>query len=506
MLHDLLPDDVTAIQTGDPRLNRRCASILQMFAERPGFSIPETMGASANTEAVYRALRNPRVTAELLLGPHVAGTWRRAMAAQSRPDAEQAPECPDGDNAVQMVDTMPLLISLHDTSRLAFSGVSPREGLPHDGSKSTAHLHLSCFVGEGDAGEMFGVSHYDLYAVENKCWIPLNTEDCAWEEELVSGSERWRRSVQAIAAASPANCRIVHVMDREADDYGLWDCILSVGHEFVIRGCQNRRTKRDKDATPTVSDLRQGLVAVAHRTVRLSRRGGARPPASRRTHPDRDERAAKLEIRVGAATFVRPANYPPSWREEIALKVVHVTEVGTPEEFEPVDWLLYTTLPVDTMEQALRVVDIYRRRWIIEEYFKALKTGCAVESLQLESAKTLRKMIAVLVPAAWKLMALRTLSREERDIPASAVLDEVEVAVLRSNPAGRSLPASPTVADVCAAVARLGGHLKQNGRPGWAILGRGLELLQTLAAGWRLAMEAMGLSALPVGRREVPEL
>ena len=67
-------------------------------------------------------------------------------------------------------------------------------------------------------------------------------------------------------------------------------------------------------------------------------------------------------------------------------------------------------------------------------------------------------------------------------------------------------PAAPTTTQDVAVVARLGGHLKQNGRPGWAVLGRGLELLQTLAAGWRLAMEAMGLSALPVGRREVPEL
>ncbi len=184
---------------------------------------------------------------------------------------------------------------------------------------------------------------------------------------------------------------------------------------------------------------------------------------------------------------------------------MHGTEVGTPEEVEPVDWLLYTTLPADTKEQALRVVDIYRRWWIIEEYFRALKTGCAVESLQLESAKTLSKMIAVLVPAAWKWMALRTLSREERVIAASAVLDEVEVAVLRSNLAGKSRRASPTVVDVCVTVARLGGQLTQNSRLGWAVLGRGLEPPQTFAAAWRLAMEAMGLSALPVGRRPVPE-
>jgi hypothetical protein len=506
MIHDLLLDDVSKIRVGDPRLDRRCGRILTAFADRPGLSIPETMETSADTEALYRMLRNPRVTADLLSGPHRIGTWQRAMAAHNRGETGESKGHDCDENSLPIVEERPLLISLHDTSQFGFKGEVAREGLPHDGSKATMHLHLSCVVGEGDVGALFGVSNHDLYAVENKCWIPLNTETCAWEEELVSGSERWRRSVQTVAASCPEACQMVHVMDREADDYGLWDVVLNVGHELLVRGCQMRRTKRDQTTDPAVFDVRQGLVTVAHRSVRLSRRGGGRPPASRQSHPDRDERAAKLEVRVGSATFIRPANYPASWREEIMLNIVHVGEVGAPDDCEPVDWLLYTTLPVDTDEKALRVVDIYRRRWIIEEYFKALKTGCAAEALQLESARTLSKMIAVLVPAAWKLMALRTLSRDDRDIPASAVVDEVEIAVLRSKPAGKSLSESPTVAEICAAVARLGGHLKQNGRPGWAVLHRGLQRLQSLAAGWRLAVEALGLSGLPIRRREGLEL
>lgn len=496
MHHDLLSDDVSTINTGDPRLNRRCAGILSAFMERPGLSIPETMVTGAATEACYRALRNSRVTADLLIGPHRSGTWRRAMAAYKGAGSSQ-PGTPSIDKAGESsTGAFPLLINLHDTTQMRYGGESIRMGLPHDGSKSTLYIHLSCVVGEGDIGELFGVSHHDIYVVDEKCWIPLDTDDCAWEEELLTGSERWQRSIQSVAAACPKDHRMAHVMDREADDYALWCVVLDVGHELVVRGCHARKTKPEGPAAPAVSDLRADLDTVATRSVHLSRRGGRRPPASRTAHPDREERAAKLSIRVGAATFVRPANYPPSCREEIALQVVHVIEIDPPAGHEPVDWLLYTTLPVATAEDALRVVDIYRRRWVIEEYFKALKTGCGAEALQLESAKTLRKMIAVLVPAAWKLMALRTLSRDDRATPAGVVMDEVELAVLRNHPVGKALSQQPTVAEVCRAVAQLGGHLKQNGRPGWAVLHRGLQVLLGLTAGWRLAFKSLEEGAI----------
>ena len=55
---------------------------------------------------------------------------------------------------------------------------------------------------------------------------------------------------------------------------------------------------------------------------------------------------------------------------------MHVFELGPPAGAPAVEWLLLTTLPVDTPEALAFVVDSYRARWVIEEYFKALKTGC----------------------------------------------------------------------------------------------------------------------------------
>lgn len=114
----------------------------------------------------------------------------------------------------------------------------------------------------------------------------------------------------------------------------------------------------------------------------MSRRSGLRPPGSRKIHADRDKREARLSIRSGAATVKRPARRPTSLRREVPLHVVEVVEIDPPDGVQPMFWRLLTTLPVTTSEQALEVFDLYRRRWLIEEFNKAFKTECAVEDRQ----------------------------------------------------------------------------------------------------------------------------
>ena len=79
------------------------------------------------------------------------------------------------------------------------------------------------------------------------------------------------------------------------------------------------------------------------------------------------------------------------------------------------EWQLVTSEPIGTQEQVLRVVDWYRGRWLIEEFFKALKTGCAYEKRQLESFATLQIALALLAPVAWQLLLLRQLARAAPD-------------------------------------------------------------------------------------------
>ena len=155
-----------------------------------------------------------------------------------------------------------------------------------------------------------------------------------------------------------------------------------------------------------------------------------------------------------------------------------------PPKGEPaVEWILLTTLPIKTRKQIERIVDIYRARWLIEEFFKAVKTGCRYEQLQLESYSTLTNALAIVLPVAWQMLLLRQLSREA-EAPASAVLTSVQLQVLKAI-SPTKLSSRPTSREVLMAIAALGGHIKNNGDPGWLVLYRGFRDLMMLERGWQ---------------------
>jgi hypothetical protein len=155
--------------------------------------------------------------------------------------------------------------------------------------------------------------------------------------------------------------------------------------------------------------------------------------------------------------------------------------------------MLFTSEPVQTLEDATAVVDHYRARWLIEEYFKALKTGCAFEKRQLTSLPALLRALAIFIPMAWRLLVLRHMGRATPPQPVGDVLDQTQRLLLRKLLARRNyhLPPRPKMQDLMLGVAALGGHIKNNGAPGWLVLGRGLTRLLDTEVGWRLARDEM---------------
>ena len=157
---------------------------------------------------------------------------------------------------------------------------------------------------------------------------------------------------------------------------------------------------------------------------------------------------------------------PPS----LKVNVVTVTERGCPDGVEPVSWFLVTTEPIKTRAQIEFIVDAYRTRWVVEEFFKALKTGCQFERRQLESYQSLDNALAIFLPIAVRLLALRGASRADPD-GACTTLTAQQIAILR-------LHTTPIhVADSH----QRGGH---HGPPGWAVLGRALDRLLLIEIGW----------------------
>ncbi len=227
---------------------------------------------------------------------------------------------------------------------------------------------------------------------------------------------------------------------------------------------------RGQPLISTPSELMGRVAAIATREVALSKRTGkGKAPNSKKKHPARPARTAQLEIAARSVTIARPP-YSVAPSESITLNLVHVREVR-PDGCEPVEWMLMTTEAVENADYILTVVDHYRARWLIEEFFKSLKTGCAYEKRQFESKHALLNILAILVPVAWMLLALRIAIRDESKSPAARLLSPRQLLVLRAalrRRVGRDvLPPKPSESDITYGIARLRRRFHQQIPPTW---------------------------------------
>ena len=455
--------ELDGINLGDARRNRRAQQLVATIQVDPSASFPDIYADESELEAHYRLTGNKNTDHQDILAPHARASWKRAASD-------------------------PCTLVVHDTTDFTFPGEGERIGLVRVGkNRQVFYAHLALAMPEGVDTIIHGLVGLRAYVVEKGSWceVQRNKEF----EELLAGSERWRDLAQQVRKDASTEQMLIHVMDREADDYALWSTIIEQGDDFVIRSSHNRCLAGQK---VKLHDVLGDQPFVVEREVKLSRRGKLRPPKSRKNHPARDRRIARLSIRFGEVTVRRPNGAAPLGDATMTLSLVEVVELDPPEGVKPVRWLLLTSLPADTPELVSRIVDIYRKRWKIEEYIKSIKTGCAMEKRQAESLWTLLNTLALLVPVAWRLMALRTLTRDKPTAAATEVVDELELAALRKLVPKAHLPKRrPTVRHVMLAIAKLGGHLKSNGEPGWLVLGRGLEKLLDFTAGWRAAIEWM---------------
>src|SRR5205814_3722102 len=163
---------------------------------------------------------------------------------------------------------------------------------------------------------------------------------------------------------------------------------------------------------------------------------------------------------------------PEHW---VRVNIVEVHEIGAREDVDPIDWMLITTEPIETIADVQAIVDAYRTRWLIEEFFKAIKTGCQFEKRELESYDAITNLLAMCCPIAWQMLFMRNVARTAPETPASEVLRPSQIEVLRSY-AMIKIPAHPTIREALFAIAGIGGHHTKKD-PGWTTIGRGMERL-----------------------------
>ncbi len=431
---------------GDERLEARLALIAESLAGDAKLSLPEALGDGAELEGAYRFFNNPRVEPDAILRPHVSASAAR-LAEHER------------------------VLVVHDTTEFVFGGRTQRQGL--EGDRFRAHMSLG--VSADGRREPLGVLALKTWVRAEKKAVRTTKERRLDDDRE---SKRWLEQSLAVEAAVGRDVVLIHVEDREADIFESLSKRVMLNMRFIVRAQSLRAINVEGERRNILEHLR-AQVRRFERTVTLSRRQVGR--GLKNTYEDRDGRKARLAFAAAHVVLERPRVDADG--DPINVNVVHVIEVEPPEGEEPVEWLLLTTEPIATVDDIEFVVDSYRARWVIEEYFKALKTGCAYEARQLESYDALRRALAIYAVIAWRLLWMRYLTQHAPTTPASVVATKAELGVLRAQ---KRIGADATVGDFLNAVAKMGGHIKRNGPAGWQVLWRGYRTLGDLAAGFAL--------------------
>lgn len=451
------------LDLGDARRSRRAIAIAERLAASPEASLPDAMGRRAQTEALYRHLSNEEVTLGALLEPHIARTVERVTRAG-------------------------LAFAVSDTTDFKFTGEKPREGLgPINTSAQGFFAHLTLAVSADGTRTPLGVLALETWARkglkhtrQRKCWKR--------RRDRTRESLRWGRGMKAAAERVPGR-QLIHVADRDSDIFDVLADLIDAGQRFVLRSAQNRAlVPFDKDDARRLFEAAKTTPTQYTVEVPVSARsdGVNRPVTLKKRFPKRGSRLAVLSIAARSVTLKRPLLCETTFPRTLNVNIVHAFELGPPPGQAPIEWLLLTSEPIGTTEELAFVVEGYRTRWLIEEYFKAVKTGCAFETRQLESFHTLTNMLAFVLVVAYALLLMRALTRTNAPEPAASILSPQQLRILRAC-TREPLPSEMTVRDALLAVAALGGHLKNNGDPGWRVLSRGWRKLLDYEHGYAIA-------------------
>ncbi len=440
-------------ELGDRRRRPRLIKVATALAENPHGTLPGSFQRWSEVRAAYRLLEQPDVTYDTVIDPH----RQRVRTACGQPGE---------------------YLLVEDTTQLDFTShlAAMDLGRIGDGGGRGLFVHSTLAL----RIERWNEQHEPEVTVEGlfdqRWWARTTpTGRCRRKKrERLAGpreSQRWAAVAEQIGPP-PDGARWTFVADRESDIYETFERCQSNGWQFIIRAEQPRALADEGGSVFTAvaesPELGRFFVAL-------------------RARPGQKARRAEVAVRARAVTLRGPWR-PGGWLGERTVNVVEAREVNAPAGVEPIRWVLLTDWAIDSLAAAMRVIKAYTRRWLIEEYHKALKTGTAIEDSQLETAQRITVLLAILAVVAVRLLNMKLLATTRPDEPVSDQMAGPQVLAILEKTYGR--PAGGwTNAGVLVGIARLGGFLarRSDGSPGWQTIWRGLRKLVWMTHGYDLA-------------------
>jgi hypothetical protein len=369
------------------------------------------------------------------------------------------------------------VLAIQDTSEIHFNTTSQRRrglGEIGRGNHHGVLLHPLLAV-DADNGNCLGLLSGEVWTREGRRTVSHDSRDLSDKE-----SQRW---IATAVAAKPllADAAMVTLLgDRESDIFALYASAAEQDYRVIARSMH--RKLADETGLYAAIDV---MATVQRRAIQLPARG------------QRPARQADLELRFGAIELARPlSKFLRHLPKSLHLAVVDVREINAPPGVEPLHWRLLTSHEVASADDAWRIVEWYKQRWIIEQFFRVLKTqGFRLEDSQVGIADRLLKLVAIAAKAAVITIQLLQ-ARNGSQQGLSTAFNTSEVATLealnqqleaRSKRLKNPHPPD-TLAWAAWVIGRLGGWdgYPSSKPPGPITFKNGLEYFHAVAAGWSL--------------------
>lgn len=473
---DFIDEEFGKLDLGDKRLAVRLRSVMERLLDSPQASIKSACRGWAETLAAYRFFNNDAVTPEAIITPHQQAITKRAKSYDE-------------------------ILVIQDTTELDFSNHKHLKGTgPLNYEERRGFLMHTQFVSTADRLPL-GIWNTKIFARDdqefrkNRKQLPIDQKE----------SFRWLEGFELACdlAQSLPDSQVISISDREGDIYEVFEAWQrrmdnqEPSAQLIVRANQDRAlsspSNTEAKQTDHLFDKMRKAREVGFIEFEIKSREQLKKKAGTRKLTYRQGRLVKQRLHVCQVT-PRPPHRTGKKLQPVSYWAVLAEEIDPPIDQDPIDWLLLTTIPTTSFEEAKKIISHYLARWDIEVFHRTLKTGCRIENIQLKTPEALLPCLVTYAIVAWRILYLTHLGRHCPELPCGVVFDEVEwktaFAVYHSR---KTKPPSqcnePSIGEMIRMVASFGGHLGRKGDspPGAQAMWQGLTRLKDFALGWEMA-------------------
>ncbi len=438
---------------GDKRLNARAKKSLKILMNNdPMQGFPCIFNDQYDLKGFYRLMNNKKVTPEKIAAGYQQGLFDLL--------SESAPKSSDPTKVYYQYQDTTYGSYLHRKETLDLGYV---ENLTDNG----VVIHTGILTDQSFTP--LGISYQKQILRDRSEYQKAHARKKRPFEQ--KESYKWVEAMQwCIPLQQEYNVRIVHIADREGDMTNLFNYAFDHDLHFIVRSRHDRIIKPDESNDQhKFWDYLKSQIPKAQIVRKLI---------------DSSGKAYTAKCAIFWET-IQPKS------AEKPIQVVYLRQLEKPDNGTPAQWAFYTNLPIDELEQAVEILDIYTHRWrTCEDFHKCLKSGCQIEKRQFESAHAMTNCITMLSLTAIHILRMRHLATLE-DQSVKQVLDELQcqlayhLATKYLKPIDLTICQPGTVLWLTLLIGRMGGHqgFKQKGLPGWKTLWLGWSDFKKLMDG-----------------------